>query len=342
MLCRKEYQANYRLEKKVQLQEYRTKNRTKQKEIDAKRVQDFKQHAIYSISSGRIIDRHKWDLWCNRIKKRAQTYPYSDDFTNDIIFEMMILGCFYCGDIATTIDRLDSSLGHTPENCMATCWGCNNSKGGSDPSTFLKKAYYRVRNEYYDDDTDIWFVNKNKPTMYEYEYRAKKKGVVFELTRQSFDVLIKGDCAYCKRSPVTWVGIDRVVPSIGYTIDNSVSCCWDCNRDKHEEDVETMIKRNERIASRVDARNLIIYDCERTVLHNGTQKSSKKICAYGKVYQSKSEASRALGKGKNYVCNCIRDGRHTNDIFEIFDKQKYSLTKILSIVIHDAPREASS
>jgi hypothetical protein len=37
-----------------------------------------------------------------------------------------------------------------------------------------------------------------------------------DLTNKEFEVLIEGNCEYCKRSPITWFGIDRVVPSLGY------------------------------------------------------------------------------------------------------------------------------
>lgn len=29
------------------------------------------------------------------------------------------------------VDRLDSSMGYTPDNCVPCCWECNNMKGAS-------------------------------------------------------------------------------------------------------------------------------------------------------------------------------------------------------------------
>jgi hypothetical protein len=97
--------------------------------------------------------------------------------------------------------------------------------------------------------------------------KANKQGVSFDLTKDNVGVLVKGDCEYCKRSPTTWFGIDRVVPSLGYVLGNVVSCCWDCNLDKLDDDVESMIARNERIAKRVDAGEFIITECEKVILH---------------------------------------------------------------------------
>lgn len=286
-----------------------------------KYYKNLNQYIIDYISSGDIIDRRIWDLRCNQIKRSAKKYPYSEDFTNDAMFEMMVQGCFFCGDIATTIDRRDSTLDHTLENCVGCCHSCNVSKGSADPSTFIRKAYYRSRGYYFDDDVNIWFSHKTKPRVDMYKRDAKKKGVAFELTNEEFDILIKSDCEYCKRSPLTWFGIDRVIPSLGYVIGNVVSCCWDCNRDKLGDDVETMSMRNNKISVRVDAGELVLDDYEKVVLHTGVKKNSKKVCAYGKVYASKLEASRALGKCVSYVAMCIKNGSHPNDIFEISDSR---------------------
>lgn len=303
----------------VKKREYYVKNKEKSNEYGAKRREELKQHAIDSITSREILDHTKWDMWCNEIKRTNDKHPYSEDFTNDVIFDMLIKGCFYCGGFATTIDRLDSTVSHNIDNCIGCCSGCNISKGVTDPATFIRKAYYRARGKYVDDIVNLWFKYKNKPKMYDYKRRSKKKGICFELDKKVFDTVIDGDCAYCKRAPTTWFGIDRVVPSLGYVLENVVTCCFDCNLDKHEDDVGAVIKRNERIAKRVDIGELSIEDCEKVILHCGAHKTSKEVYARGKVYASKIEASRALGKSDTYVCECIKYGRHSNDIFEISD-----------------------
>jgi len=278
-----EYQKKYREKNREKKKEYNEKNKENFKEQDRKRQEIrreyLKRHAFDSITAGSIIVQHKWDLWCNQIKcvatTRKRPCPYSDDFTNDIMFKMMLQGCFYCGDIATTIDRIDSNIDHTVANCIGCCLGCNKSKGVSDPYTFIKKAYYRVRGEYHDEDTDIWFVHKNKPSMCDYKRHSEKKGTPFELTIEDWESLIAGKCEYCKRDPTTWFGVDRVVPSEGYVLDNVVSCCFDCNLDKLEDDIETMSARNERIAKRVDDGELTIAECDKVILRHGG-KSGKK------------------------------------------------------------------
>ena len=299
----------------------------------AKRAQDLKKHAIDSIISGEIIDQYEWDIWCNEIKRGAnkKNKTYSENFTNEIMFTMMVIGCFYCGDIATTIDRIDSNIGHTTENCIGCCEGCNYSKGAADSATFIRKAYYRARGKYVDDITNVWFENKQKPNFWTYKHHAKKRGISFELTNEVWNMMIKRSCEYCKRTPVTWVGIDRIIPEYGYVLDNVVSCCYDCNLDKHVADVDATMKRNERIANRVDTGVVVINVCPKVILHNGSRKTSRKVCAYGKIYASKIEASIALGKADNYVCVCIKLGRHSRDIFEIDDDSYFDVSLPLDV-----------
>ena len=291
-------------------QEYHTKYSEKYRE-------DLKQNAIDSLTSGEIIDQYKWDVWCKNIKRGARKHPYSVDFTNDLMFEIMSCGCFYCEQLATTIDRVDSTLGHTSDNCVASCYDCNISKGASDSGTFLRKAYFRARRRYFDDNTNIWFEYKNKPRWDMYKFSADKKGVPFDLTKEECDTLITGNCVYCHRSPIKWFGIDRVVPPRGYVIGNVASCCFDCNNDKGKSDTSDMLNRNERIANRIDIGKLVVSVCSQVILHNGIHPSSKKVCVHGIVYGSKIEASRALGMSDSYIYLCIRKGWYPDDIFEI-------------------------
>lgn len=281
----------------------------------------LKQHAISSLVSGEIIDPRKWKSFCNVIKSKAKyiKQPYSDDFTNDIMFEKMSKGCFYCMDIALTLDRIDSNINHTPDNCVGSCLGCNVSKGNADPYTFIRKAWYRTNWFYYDNDTNIWSDNVNSPRFDIYKKRATKKEVPFEISKEYFLSLTVDKCAYCRRLPDTqkWNGVDRISPEKGYTVENTVSCCNDCNIDKASDDVYTMTKRNKRISDRVINKELVIYDCDKVLLTKGTQPSSKNVCFDGKLYKTQTEASRKNGKYNEYVSRCIERGKHPDRIFTV-------------------------
>ena len=289
-----------------------------------KKYDDIVKHAIDSIKRREIIDRNKWSSFCYICRMGNKKYPYSDDLTDDVIFEKLKKDCFYCGDNAISLDRLDSNLNHTGDNCVGSCLGCNNSKGTSDPLTFIRKTYYRVEGKYIDDDTDIWFVQKNKPRIDIYKKSAERKKIPFTLIKKDFEKMIIDDCKYCRRSPTTWFGIDRIIPEYGYVIDNVVTCCFDCNIDKFSFTTENTINRNMRIVERLrngyfDFTDLYIK-IPRNILHKGKCPYMKKVCAYGKLYESQSDASRSMKKSDNYVISCIKNNRHSKDIFNVSDK----------------------
>jgi 5-methylcytosine-specific restriction endonuclease McrA len=278
---------------------------------------------------GTILDMKKWNQWCNNTIKNSgkqSSKLYSEDFTNDIVFEKLIQGCFYCGDFATTIDRLDSSIkAHTVDNCVGCCYACNTSKGASDPITFLLKAYYYAYGDYFNDNVDIWYVHKTKPRFLWYKNSAEKKQVSFELSRENFNVLTTDKCYYCERNPINWFGIDRIKPSEGYVMGNVVTCCFDCNLDKHINSVEETARRNKKIAERLKNDHFDLKEFTNKVskskIHKGISLNSKKVCAYGRVYENRAEASRDLGKAyTSYVSICIRDCIHLDDIFDISEE----------------------
>jgi hypothetical protein len=64
----------------------------------------------------------------------------------------------------------------------------------------------------------------------QYEFAADRRGYVFSLAFDEFVSIFHGYCAYCGMSDSR--GIDRVDNSIGYTKENSVSCCEMCNKMK--------------------------------------------------------------------------------------------------------------
>jgi len=77
-----------------------------------------------------------------------------------------------------------------------------------------------------------------------YKNIAKKRGLLFELTKEQFGIITKQNCFYCNKEPIQTMnntrkfgyyfynGIDRIDSSKGYIIDNVVPCCKICNTGK--------------------------------------------------------------------------------------------------------------
>ena len=80
-----------------------------------------------------------------------------------------------------------------------------------------------------------------------YLNRANRKGLVFTLTVDQFQLLSSGTCIYCGE-PAT--GIDRHDNSVCYTIENSRPCCGNCNWMKGTQTHEQFINRCKTIATK--------------------------------------------------------------------------------------------
>lgn len=78
-----------------------------------------------------------------------------------------------------------------------------------------------------------------------YKRRATKMGVNWNLSVEQFDYLVSQDCFYCGQTPereyhhtpamngaYVCNGIDRIDNDRGYTYDNLLPACWQCNRAK--------------------------------------------------------------------------------------------------------------
>ncbi len=77
-----------------------------------------------------------------------------------------------------------------------------------------------------------------------YKRGAEKRNYIFEISKEEFIKLASDNCHYCNRLPeqksynkpktdyIIYNGLDRVDNNLGYTLDNTVTCCMHCNRAK--------------------------------------------------------------------------------------------------------------
>jgi len=83
-----------------------------------------------------------------------------------------------------------------------------------------------------------------------YKEGARRRGFIFELSIEDFEMFWQKPCNYCG-DEIETVGIDRVDSSKGYALENAVSCCTMCNQMKLDYDanewLEQIIKISERL-----------------------------------------------------------------------------------------------
>ena len=65
-----------------------------------------------------------------------------------------------------------------------------------------------------------------------YKNNAKRKGRTWDIPKDLFADLVTDNCFYCGATPETLHGMDRVHNEGGYTENNVVTCCTNCNAAK--------------------------------------------------------------------------------------------------------------
>lgn len=74
----------------------------------------------------------------------------------------------------------------------------------------------------------------------------------WKITFQEYERIIDNPCHYCgQKHDECGTGLDRIDSSIGYTLDNVVSCCGVCNMMKQSFDFEVFINYIQKIYNNV-------------------------------------------------------------------------------------------
>lgn len=95
----------------------------------------------------------------------------------------------------------------------------------------------------------------------QYRVAARKRNLAFEISQDQAAELMLGNCKYCGRPPqgtskcrshsIKTNGIDRIDSAVGYTYQNSVSCCGTCNLAKSDMAYEEWVRwMNDLVAFR--------------------------------------------------------------------------------------------
>lgn len=82
----------------------------------------------------------------------------------------------------------------------------------------------------------------------EYKRNAKKRNVPFILSIEQFQLFWHKPCLYCG-DLIETIGLDQVNPGQGYTIENIVSCCFNCNEMKNNRSTKEFLEHCKKIVS---------------------------------------------------------------------------------------------
>lgn len=105
-----------------------------------------------------------------------------------------------------------------------------------------------------------------------YENGAKRRNMEFNISFKEFYDLSQKNCTYCNCKPKTvrkikdyngvyiYNGLDRKDNNKGYTSDNCVPCCADCNRAKWQMTYQEFLDWTERLSKNIEKNNLYPSD----------------------------------------------------------------------------------
>lgn len=186
-------------------------------------------------------------------KKKEIPWLLTDEQARD----MMTQPCEYCGYIVDEhvngIDRKNNNDSYNVNNCVPCCKHCNFLKKALDPQTFIERcfhiSYCHGGVGQYNQNHTLWASTKNV-AYNAYKQRADKNDWSFELSQKQFNDLICGSCVYCGRPNDNCHnnGIDRKQNNIGYTEENCVPCCGECNLMKANMSYEQFIDCVKKVA----------------------------------------------------------------------------------------------
>jgi hypothetical protein len=140
----------------------------------------------------------------------------------------------------------------------ALCRKCHSKKNGRDSQLELNRSnYHKNKNNFSEEKikqrketTKIW--QKTLAGRYScYKFNAKAKQVEFNLSISEFEKITNRKCYYCNEFTINkqYCGIDRADNNLGYTVENSISCCCDCNVLKSDRNKEEFINLIFKIAN---------------------------------------------------------------------------------------------
>jgi hypothetical protein len=106
---------------------------------------------------------------------------------------------------------------------------------------------YRENRQYYRDHAKRYYKTL-KGHFTAYRSQAKIRDLVFGLSCEEFEKFLNQSCFYCGLMPEKgFSGIDRKDSSIGYTLENCISCCGVCNLAKQSLTIGQFLEHVERI-----------------------------------------------------------------------------------------------
>ena len=172
-----------------------------------------------------------WDANMRSAREKGITVELSEEEFKGLMQQL----CGYCGFLDEKkgfggVDRLNSKLHYTKDNTMSCCKTCNFMKISLDPVTFINRARHIAAictdGAVGEEHREAWPQEGRMTQYWSHKSSAATRHIECTLSLQDHEELVADLCAYCGGQGG---GVDRKDSTIGYTIENCVPCCAECN-----------------------------------------------------------------------------------------------------------------
>jgi hypothetical protein len=191
---------------------------------------------------------------------KAHKRGYEFTLTEEFFLKTISSPCYYCNHFkegeAVGIDRINNSIGYLPENCVPCCEICNRMKSFYHPVFFVEKAVHIAANttpssSFYT-KWDIYYSRSCYHCYSAYKKEVtEKRRMLFDLSYEQWDSLIRSPCYLCGYASIKGIGIDRVDNTIrSYSLENCRPCCGSCNSMKHDLPSTLVVSKCKDIAAK--------------------------------------------------------------------------------------------
>jgi hypothetical protein len=158
---------------------------------------------------------------------------------------------------------------------------------------------------------------------------SRVRNIHFELSESQYIEIVKNPCYYCGIiQDKGFNGIDRLYNSVGYVLNNCVSCCKACNYMKYTDDVVIYLQRIEHILTYQKIINGNYYN---NIFndHNSIYKSYEKRSVDKGCFLSKEDYDN-ITHSACYLCGKENSQTHHNGIDRFDNKIGYEIANCRS------------
>ena len=157
---------------------------------------------------------------------------------------------------------------------------------------------------------------------------ANRKNLAFEITFEEYETTVKMVCYYChETNEKGFNGLDRINQCMGYTIDNCVSCCSQCNYMKGSLSKLAYIQRACHISTKG---NIPFWNAFTNNMSVSYSSYMKRALNKGISFNITIEEFNECKSKPCYICGKLNTHEHTNGIDRINNDLGYEVGNISS------------